>query len=93
MALMKEEPWEDIEQSYLGGLWERSCHRRTVASLEAERTNFGFGKTTPRTYKVFVNCIHRHDSPDVNLDAYIIFVLFKRNGKFVVGHTKYKEVW
>ena len=38
IALMKAEPCDDMELSYLGGFWERSFHRRTVASLEAERT-------------------------------------------------------
>ena len=51
MALMKVEPWEDIEQSYLAGLLERSFHSRTVASLEAERRKLGWGKRTPRTYR------------------------------------------
>ena len=41
MALMKAVPWEDIEQSYFGGFPERSFHKRTVASLEAERTKDG----------------------------------------------------
>lgn len=40
-ALMNAEPWEVIEQSYLGGVSERSFHRRTVASLEADKTNDG----------------------------------------------------
>lgn len=38
MALTKAEPYEDIEQSYSGGLRDNNFHRRTVASLEAERT-------------------------------------------------------
>lgn len=46
---MKADPCEDIEQSYLGGLEERSFHSLTVASREAERTKLGWGKTTPRT--------------------------------------------
>lgn len=41
MALMKAEPCDDIEQSYLGGLWDSNFHRRTVASLEADRTKDG----------------------------------------------------
>ncbi len=49
MALMKAEPWDEIEQSYFGGFWDRSFQRRTVASREAERTKDGSGKTTPRT--------------------------------------------
>ena len=50
IALMKAEPCEEIEQSYLGGLWDSNFHRRTVASLEAERTKDGRGKTTARTW-------------------------------------------
>lgn len=38
-----------MEQSYFGGLVERSFHNRTVASLDAERTKLGLGYTTPRT--------------------------------------------
>lgn len=49
MALMKAEPCDVIKQSYLGGLLETNFHRRTVASLEADRTNDECGKTTPRT--------------------------------------------
>ena len=41
MALMKAEPCELIEQSYFGGFSEMSFHKRTVASLEAERTKDG----------------------------------------------------
>lgn len=41
IALMKAEPCEEIEQSYLVGLWDNNFHRRTVASLEAERTKDG----------------------------------------------------
>ncbi len=47
---MKEEPCEEMEQSYLGGLSDSSFHSRTVASLEAERTKEGLGKITPRTW-------------------------------------------
>ncbi len=47
---MKEEPCEDIEQSKFGGCSDNNFHRRTVASLEAERTTFGCGKATPRTW-------------------------------------------
>lgn len=35
---MKAEPCDEIEQSYLGGLRDSNFHKRTVASLEAERT-------------------------------------------------------
>ncbi len=48
-VLMNVEPCEIIEQSYLGGFSERSFHRRTVASLEADRTKVGCGKMTART--------------------------------------------
>ena len=41
MALMKAEPCEEIEQSYLGGLRDCNLQRRTVASLEAERIKEG----------------------------------------------------
>ena len=41
MALMKAEPCVEIEQSYLGGSLDSNFHTRTVASLEAERTNDG----------------------------------------------------
>ena len=50
IAFMKAEPWEDIEQSYLGGFSARSFHWRTVASRDAETMTVGCGKTTPRTY-------------------------------------------
>lgn len=54
IALINAEPWEIIEQSYLRGFSGRSFHRRTVASLEADKTKFGCGKTTPRTYDFLV---------------------------------------
>ena len=49
MALTKDWTCEEMEQSYLGGSDESSFHRRTVASLEAERRKEGFGNMTPRT--------------------------------------------
>ena len=77
MALMKEEPWEEIEQSYLGGVWDRSCHRRTVASLEAERTNFGSGKTTPRTWTQRLVHTCECEVLWIGILFYIVFMLFK----------------
>ena len=47
---MKAVPCEDMEQTYCGGFADKSFQMRTVESLDAERTNFGFGKLTPRTY-------------------------------------------
>lgn len=40
---MKEDPWDEIVQSYLGGEGVRSFHNRTVASLEAETMREGLG--------------------------------------------------
>lgn len=41
IALMNAEPCVVIVHSYLGGFSETSFHKRTVASLEAERTKDG----------------------------------------------------
>lgn len=60
---MKEEPCEDIEQSYFEGFKESNFQRRTVESLEAESTRFGDGNATARTLRLAVLAITDYRSP------------------------------
>jgi hypothetical protein len=71
-ALTKAEPCEDMVQSYFGGLGEMSFQMRTVASLDAEATRFGLGKTTSRTCCILVPVFLRVDLD--RSDAYIVFM-------------------
>jgi len=48
--LMKADPWDANVPSYVGGLEEVRRHMRTVVSRDAERTNWGVGYATLRTY-------------------------------------------
>jgi len=49
--LMNSLPWVLIVQSYAGGLDDCRAHNRTVKSLDADTTVFGWGKATLRTWE------------------------------------------
>ena len=49
-AFMKAVPCEDMAASKAGGGEDIIFHNRTVASLDADITVLGDGKTTARTY-------------------------------------------
>lgn len=84
---MKAEPCEDIEQSYFGGVLERSFHSRTVASLEAERTKLGWGKTTARTFSYGVRTtVERLEKLSRRYSTYVVFMPLQRGGELVVVH-------
>lgn len=81
--MIKAEPCDDMEQSYLGGCSESSFHKRTVASLEAERTTEGWGKVTPRTYVSQILWLLTW----IIAWTHVVFVLLKRGRESISTHV------
>lgn len=67
-----------------------SFQSRTVASREAEKTAFGVGKATARTYRQQIAWLVKYVAATVMLilrSPYIIAMAFQRCGELEVRHT------